>query len=359
MDHDDLPLPSRLLECVSMARTGVVIDRRYLDHDTGPSHPERPERISALLPLVKVVASEVTPVAARMASGDELALVHDGAYIEDVAATQHRPYFAFDADTPTSSQSYDTARLAAGGLLALLDAIMNGTVEDGFAFVRPPGHHAERQRAMGFCLFNNVAVGAAYLRQHHGLQRVLIMDWDVHHGNGTQHIFEHEPGVLYISTHQYPYYPGTGAVEEVGRGDGEGYVVNLPFPAGFGDAEYREAFARVIEPIACQYAPQFVLISAGFDAHVRDPLGGMQVTEAGFKAMARSLLAIARECSGGHCAAILEGGYDLTAIHNSAAEVLGELRDASGVELPSPTEASRAGPLLERITRVQQRYWRL
>jgi len=337
----------------------VVIDPRYLEHDTGPGHPERPERIAALLPLVRALAADITPVAARAASGDELALVHDAAYVEEVAATQRKAYFAFDADTPTSAQSYETARLAAGGFLALLDAIMSGTVEDGFAFVRPPGHHAERHRAMGFCLFNNVAVGAAYLRHRHGLQRVLIMDWDLHHGNGTQHLFEAQPGVLYISTHQYPYYPGTGAVEEVGYGDGEGYTVNLPFPAGFGDAEYGEAFTRIVEPIARQYAPQFVLISAGFDAHVRDPLGGMQVTESGFKAMTRSLLAVAGECADGRCAAILEGGYDLTAIRNSAGEVLQELRQASGAALTPPTAPSRGGPLLERIRKVQGRYWKL
>ena len=342
-----------------MAQTGVVIDRRYLEHDTGPGHPEGPERIATLLPLIQALVADITPVAARPASGEELALVHDGAYVEEVAATQHKPHFAFDADTPTSPQSYETARLAAGGFLALLDAVMSGTVDDGFAFVRPPGHHAERHRAMGFCLFNNVAVGAAYLRHRHGLQRVLIMDWDLHHGNGTQHLFESHPGVLYISTHQYPYYPGTGAVEEVGYGDGEGYTVNLPFPAGFGDAEYREAFTRIVEPIARQYAPQFVLISAGFDAHVRDPLGGMQVTESGFKAMARSLLAVARECANGRCAAILEGGYDLTAIRDSATAVLHELRQAGSAELPAPPEPSRAGPLLERIRKVQGRYWKL
>ena len=172
---------------------------------------------------------------------------------------------------------------------------------------------------MGFCLFNNVAVGAEYLRRRYGLERILVVDWDLHHGNGTQHMFEADPGVLYVSTHQYPYYPGTGALDEVGRGDGEGYTVNLPFPAGFGDAEYREAFTRIVEPIAQQYAPQFVLISAGFDAHARDPLGGMEVTEAGFAAMARSLLAVADAHAGGRCAAILEGGYDLTAIRELVA----------------------------------------
>ncbi len=342
-----------------MPGTGVVIDRRYLQHDTGPGHPERPERITALLPLVKAAVSQITPVAARVASGEELALVHDGAYVAEVEATQHQSRYAFDADTPTSPQSYETARLAAGGFLAVLDAIMDGTVADGFALVRPPGHHAERHRAMGFCLFNNVAVGAEYLRRRYGLRRVLIVDWDLHHGNGTQHIFEADPGVLYISTHQYPYYPGTGASEEVGYGAGEGYTVNLPFPAGFGDAEYEEAFTRIVEPIAYQYEPEFVLISAGFDAHRRDPLGGMQVSEAGFKAMTRMLVNVARAHANGRCAAILEGGYDLVAIHDSATQVLEELREAHSEPLPRAAAPSHAGPLIERIRKIQGRYWKV
>jgi len=340
-----------------MAGTGIVIDRRYLDHQTGAGHPERAERIAVLLPMIEA-ATDLVRVPPRPASGDELALVHDGAYVEEVADTEHKPWFAFDADTLTSPESYATARLAAGGFLALLDAIMSGAVRNGFAFVRPPGHHAERNRAMGFCLFNNVAVGAEYLRRRQGLRRILIVDWDVHHGNGTQHLFESDQGVLYVSTHQYPYYPGTGAIDEVGHNDGEGYTVNVAFPAGFGDAEYREAFQKIIEPIARQYDPQFVLISAGFDAHLRDPLGGMQVTESGFTAMAHALLDVARDHCDGRCAAILEGGYDLQAIHNSAQQVLDEFRTGAAPPPPAPA-TSRGSALIERIRRVQSRYWRL
>ena len=341
-----------------MADTGIVIDPRFLDHDTGAGHPERPDRIRVLLPVVQPPSPGLTAVAARPASGDELALVHDGAYVEEVAATRDQPWFAFDADTPTCPQSYDVARLATGGVLALLDAVMDGRVQNGFALVRPPGHHAERHRAMGFCLFNNVAVGAEYLRRRYGLRRILVVDWDLHHGNGTQHMFERDPGVLYVSTHQYPYYPGTGAIEEVGRGDGEGYTVNLAFPAGYGDAEYLDAFRRIVEPIAQQYAPDFVLISAGFDAHQRDPLGGMVVTEAGFQTMARTLLSVARAHAHGRCAAILEGGYDLQAIRNSSLQVLSEFTGAA-VAPPAPPEPSHAGGLIEHIKRVHGRYWKL
>ncbi|MFN8627764.1 MAG: histone deacetylase [Candidatus Binatia bacterium] len=342
----------------AMERTGIVIDPRYLDHDTGTEHPERPDRIAVLLPVVDALAETVTRIAARPATGDELALVHAPAYVEEVAATQHKPGFAFDPDTPTSPATYSTACLAAGGLLALLDAVMANTVDNGFAMVRPPGHHAERDQAMGFCFFNNAAVGAEYLRQRHGLERVLIVDWDLHHGNGTQHIFEDDPGVLYMSTHQYPYYPGTGAIEEVGHAAGEGFTVNLAFPAGFGDAEYGEAFHAVIAPIAHQYDPQFVLISAGFDAHLRDPLGGMAVTEAGFGAMARVLLDIARDHSHGRCVAVFEGGYDLLAIRNSARRVLTEFQ-GDHAPLPAASAPSRAGILIERIKNTQRRYWRL
>lgn len=350
-------LPAAVATTEAVSQTGVVIDPRYQEHDTGDGHPERPERIAVLLPTLRAAVARYPEIPPRAASPDEIGWVHDGAHIERVAATQRLQHFAFDADTPTSPRSYATACLAAGGVLALLDAIVAGQIENGFAFVRPPGHHAERDRAMGFCLFNNVAIAAEYLRHRHGMERILIMDWDLHHGNGTQHIFATDPGVLYVSTHQYPYYPGTGALTEVGRAAGEGFTVNLPFPAGYGDAEYGDAFTRIVEPIARQFAPEFVLISAGFDAHARDPLGGLQVTEPGFRAMARSLLGVARDCAGGRCAAVLEGGYDLAAIHDSSLMVLAEFAGDTAA-LPA-SRPSRAAALLERVKSVHSRYWRL
>jgi acetoin utilization deacetylase AcuC-like enzyme len=337
--------------------TAIVIDPRYTEHDTGPGHPERPARVATLLELTQHLGDDFQAVAPRPATGEELSLVHDPAYVEEVAKTRKRDRYAFDADTPTSPRSYETARLAAGGYLALIDAVMEQRERNGFAFVRPPGHHAERHRAMGFCLFNNVAVGAAYLRQRYGLDRMLVVDWDLHHGNGTQHMFERDPGVLYVSTHQYPFYPGTGAADEVGAGDGAGFTVNVPFPAGCGDAEYVDAFERLIVPIAQRYEPQFVLLSAGFDAHARDPLGAMQVTEAGFRALARMLLRVADESAQGRCAAILEGGYDLQAIRGSSAAVLDELR-GSHEPLP-PHEPSRMAPLVDHLIKLHRSYWRL
>ena len=340
---------------VSGAPSGVVLDARYMAHDTGPGHPERPERIAVLEKELPQWPGLVR-VAPRLATADEITLVHGEGHFEQVANTRLLPRFAFDSDTPVSQQSFDTARLAVGGVLALLDEVMAGRLHTGFAFVRPPGHHAERDRAMGFCLFNNVAIGAAYLRARHGLERVLIVDWDVHHGNGTQHLFGADPGVLYISTHRYPFYPGTGALDEIGRGDGAGFTVNVPFPGGVGDTEYLEAFRTVIVPIALQYAPQFVLISAGFDAHWRDPLGGMAVSEAGFAALARSLLDVAERTAHGRCVAVLEGGYDLTATRDSAAAVLAVLRGASAEH--ASLASSSARPILDAVRHAQAPFWK-
>ena len=340
-----------------MLRTGIVVDARYQDHYTGRNHPERPARIGTLLRLVEEYQRPgVKRLDPRPATPEEIALVHDPAHVGRVAATAEKNYFAFDADTPVSAQSYGTALLATGGLLTILEAIMTRDVDNGFALVRPPGHHAERNRAMGFCLFNSAAIGAQYLRERFALKRILVMDWDLHHGNGTQHSFYDDPGILYVSTHQYPYYPGTGAAEEAGQGQGEGYTVNLPIPAGWGDGEYQELFQGVVDPICRQFDPEFVLISAGFDAHTRDPLGGMEVTEAGFAAMARILLRIARDHAQGRCAAILEGGYDLDGLQKSVVQVLDEM---AGETLTNALPQIEPRGLLPRVRAVQRRHWEL
>jgi acetoin utilization deacetylase AcuC-like enzyme len=340
-----------------MLRTGIVVDARYQEHYTGRHHPERAARIGTLLSLAEEYQRPgLKRLDPRPATPEEVTLAHDPAHLGRVAATADKSYFAFDADTPVSAQSYATALLATGGLLNLLEAVMTRDVDNGFALVRPPGHHAERNRAMGFCLFNSAAVGAQYLREKFGLKRVLVMDWDVHHGNGTQHSFYDDPGVLYVSTHQYPYYPGTGAAEEAGQGQGEGYTVNLPIPAGWGDAEYQELFEGVIDPICRQFDPEFVLVSAGFDAHVHDPLGGMRVTEEGFGSMARVLLRIARDHAQGRCAAVLEGGYDLEGLRKSVSCVLDEM---GGEMLTAALPRLEPRGLLPRVREVQRRHWEL
>lgn len=340
-----------------MLRTGIIVDARYQDHDPGRHHPERPARIGTLLnSLESYQRAGLTRFDPRPATPQEIALIHDPAHIGRVAATAGQDSFAFDADTHVSAQSYDTACLATGGLLKILEAVMEREVDNGFALVRPPGHHAERNRAMGFCLFNSAAIGAQYLREKFGLKRVLVMDWDLHHGNGTQHSFYADPGVLYVSTHQYPYYPGTGAAEDVGQGSGAGYTVNLPIPAGWGDTEYQRLFQEIVEPICRQFEPEFVLISAGFDAHVRDPLGGLSITEEGFGALARTLLRVAHDHSQGRCAALLEGGYDLEGLEKSVLSVLNEM-DGEKIDTALPEVDSR--PLLPQVQAVQKNYWEL
>ena len=335
--------------------TGLVLDDRMLAHDPGAGHPERPDRLRVLHARWRD-ASGLTRIGARVATEDEIARVHDPRHVERVAATAGRPRVVFDADTAASARSYEAARLAAGGLVDLCEAVRAGEVRNGFAFVRPPGHHAEHARAMGFCFFNNVAIAAAALRAN-GVGRVCIVDWDLHHGNGTQHLFEDDPSILYVSTHQYPCYPGTGAAHEVGRGAGAGRTVNLPFPPGFGDAEFARAFDEIVLPIARQFAPDFVLVSAGFDCDGRDPLGGLEVSPAGIAMMARACRSLAEETAGGRLVAVLEGGYDLSAIDEGVATVLDVLQGGMARPPLVTGEANRADGVLARVRMAQSPYW--
>jgi acetoin utilization deacetylase AcuC-like enzyme len=339
-------------------KTALVLDRRYQEHDTGAGHPESPERIRVVLEaLASYARPGLVPLDPRPATAEEIALNHGAEHIARVAATAERSFFAFDADTPTSPRSFDTALLAAGGFLRLLDAVMAGEVDNGFALVRPPGHHAEPNVAMGFCLFNSVAIGARYLRRRHGVGRILVVDWDVHHGNGTQTSFYGDPDVLFVSTHQFPLYPGTGTADEVGTGAARGRTINVPLPPGCGDDEYVAAFETIVAPAAAQFRPELVLVSAGFDAHRRDPLAGMQVTEAGFAAMTRVVMRVAAAHAAGRVAAILEGGYDRLALGRSIKAVLDELGGAA-LEQPLARPRPREGVLAPAL-RAQRPYWDL
>lgn len=339
-------------------RTAVVIDPRYQAHDTGAGHPERPERIGAVLGLLESYRRPgLLRLEPRPATLDEVRANHVPAHVERVEATAERRWYAFDADTPTGPRSFETALLAAGGVLRGVDAVMAGEADNAFVLARPPGHHAEPDRAMGFCLFNNVAVAAHALRRRWGVGRVLIVDWDVHHGNGTQRSFWDDPAVLFVSTHQYPFYPGTGDVTEVGGGPGRGFTVNVPLSAGCGDPEYISIFRDLVDPICRQFAPEFVLISAGFDAHRRDPLAGMAMTEAGFAALARLVLCVAAATAGGRVVAALEGGYDLEGLTRSVAAVLDEME---GLKLGQPLPDARAEPpVLGRARDLLRDHWDL
>ncbi|MBX3370119.1 MAG: histone deacetylase [Nitrospira sp.] len=300
-----------------MGTTGLVYDPRYLAHDMGAGHPESPHRLRAIMQRLEEsgLAAQLTRIAPRKAEDEWVTLVHRPEYVTHLH--QEAPAsgrVSLDADTSMSPGSLTAAYLAAGGALAGVDAIMADQVQHVFCAVRPPGHHAEASRAMGFCLLNNVAIAARYAQKRYGLERVLIVDWDVHHGNGTQHSFEADPSVFFFSTHQYPHYPGTGRATESGNGAGEGFTINVPMEAGEGDDEYRAVFRKVLVPAAEAFKPELVIISAGFDAHRDDPLASMGLTEEGYADLTGIVADIARQHCRGRLLSSLEGGYNLTAL---------------------------------------------
>jgi acetoin utilization deacetylase AcuC-like enzyme len=322
----------------------IISSDRFTAHQTPPGHPEAPERAD----VMSVVAGEWRErggevVAPRAATHEQLARVHDEAYLRRMADTAGSAV-ALDPDTYTSPETYDVALLAAGAAVDAVERVMGGKHERALALVRPPGHHAERNRAMGFCLFNNVAVAAAHARAS-GAARVAIVDYDVHHGNGTQHTFEEDPSVLYVSTHQFPFYPGTGAVDEIGRGRGRGFTINVPLEVGAVNEDYRIVFDEVVLPVVRQVKPDLILVSAGFDAHERDPLAGMRLTTPAFAAMTMELRRVADECCGGRILAVTEGGYDLHALADSLRAVVGALAPerATPASWPAPSVASSRG----------------
>jgi acetoin utilization deacetylase AcuC-like enzyme len=301
-------------------------------------HPERPERLRAARAAALSRSVEWRRVDAREATLDELGRVHEGRYLEALEARRGGHGF-FDPDTYYAPGSVEAARRAAGGVVEMIDGLIDTEVRRGVALVRPPGHHARPGQAMGFCLLNSVAVAAAHARAR-GLSRVLVVDWDVHHGNGTQEMFYGRPDVLYMSTHQFPFYPGTGAADETGEGEGDGFTVNVPLTAGGDDGVYRSAFERILLPVAEAYAPELVLVSAGFDASLRDPLADMRVSADAFGWMARSLAAVAERTASGRIAMVLEGGYDLVALEQCLASAIDGLLGAGGGEVGDRQEAS-------------------
>ncbi|HVR17350.1 MAG TPA: histone deacetylase [Candidatus Limnocylindrales bacterium] len=341
-----------------MAKPLVVIDQGYLKHLPGESHPERPERIQALLNLAGALDKQMFELASpRAATRADVEYTHGADHVRLVESTSKHNRYALDGDTITCRDSFGVALLAVGGFLTLLDAIASKQSSNGFALVRPPGHHALRDHAMGFCLFNTMAIGAEYLKRVYGAKKILIMDWDVHHGNGTQAAFYDDPTVLFISTHQFPFYPGSGAVNETGVGAGDGFTLNIPLPAGCTDAEYLQVFQDIVVPAAEKFQPDWILVSAGFDPHRRDPLGGMNVTEEGFGAMARLLLALANRFADGRIAFLLEGGYDLAGLRDSVAAVLAAMQ--AQVPPPAghlPLAESRIEPVIRRILQVHEKY---
>jgi acetoin utilization deacetylase AcuC-like enzyme len=350
--------------CISMIRTGIVRDDRFNLHRMSEDHPEHPERLLVLYRMLDEpgMKDRFIPVPSRPASDDELLLVHSARYINRLKMTEGKRCTRMDRDTQTCATSHEAALLAAGGLCEAVRWVCEGRLDNAFAMVRPPGHHAEKSCAKGFCLYNNVAVAARYAQTYLNLKKILIVDWDLHHGNGTHHIFENDPTVLYFSVHQFPHFPGTGKLRHSGKGPGRGYSVNIPVPAGLGDGEYLMLLERLLKPVAAAFSPDLVLVSAGFDLHRQDPLGGMFVTAAGFAAMTRLVLEIADQCCSGRLVLSLEGGYDLQALRNSVKAVRCEmagLTQTDRQEMMMKADRQKIEGVIREAIRVHGRYWKV
>ena len=333
----------------------LVFSERFSGHATPAGHPERPARAAVMAGVARRWGDAGGALAAPAAAPDRALLrVHDQLHLDTIGGTAGRRV-RLDADTFAAADSEAIARLAAGAAIAAVDHALAGG--RGVAFVRPPGHHAERDRAMGFCLYNNVAVAAAHALSR-GLDRVAVVDYDVHHGNGTQWMFYDDPRILYLSLHQYPFYPGTGAAGDVGRGRGEGFTFNVPLAAGAGDADYALVFDAVVAPVLEAFAADLLLVSAGYDAHHRDPLGGMQVSTGGYARLDAALRDAAERYCGGRLAVVTEGGYDLEALEACLAGTLDVLAEPP-VQPPPARDGStrRAAAALEQVRRAQAPFW--
>jgi acetoin utilization deacetylase AcuC-like enzyme len=333
--------------------TAYTTDARFALHDDS-SHPEHAGRLEAISRTLTSsgLAERLLPVTPRPATQDELLAVHAPEHLARIEATRGRARGRLEIDTYVTGHSDEIARLAAGSVLALVDTVLGGEAANGLAAVRPPGHHATPTRAMGFCLLNNVAVAARYAQRQHGLGRVAIVDIDVHHGNGTQDIFYSDPSVLFISTHQSPLYPGTGALGETGAGAGQGTTINVPLPPGVGDKGYHAVMERVITPALRRFAPELLFVSVGFDAHWADPLAQMALSLRGYDALMRQLAALAGELCEGRIVVVLEGGYHLGALANGWANaVRALLGDADCADPLGPAGGGEPeiGGLIDRI----------
>jgi acetoin utilization deacetylase AcuC-like enzyme len=336
---------------------GYLADDRYLLHDPGLRHPESPQRLVAIQEALRNlgVFERWQAIQPRAATLDELELVHHPNHIRRIQHASHYAPASLDMDTSVSAESYKTALLAAGGVLECVDALCSGRLRRVFAFVRPPGHHADANNARGFCLFNNIALAAAYARTKCRIQRIAIADFDVHHGDGTQSCFYGESGVLYMSTHQFPFYPGTGDFDEVGNGEGRGYTLNFPLPESTGDSSFVPIYSRLVSAVLDQFKPQLILVSAGLDGYYRDPIGGLALTPAGYASAAASLiLAAERWCEGKVCF-VLEGGYSMQGLRDCVQAIMIEMEKDNPSEL-----AVREGAIFKEVSRKAAKFsrWR-
>jgi acetoin utilization deacetylase AcuC-like enzyme len=345
-----------------MTVTGVVWGPVYLEHVTDEGHPDHPRRLKPLYQSLQGASlnRRFTTIDPISATDEEILLVHSPAYLEQVKATARLESSSLSADTLTCGRSYQVASMAVGGTTEAVRRVVAGTLSHALVLCRPPGHHAERNRAMGYCIFNNVAVGSMVARTAMGLARVMVVDWDLHHGNGTQHMFERDPSVFFFSSHQYPHYPGTGHYTETGLGPGEGTTMNVPLSRGFGDGEFAALYQRILIPVARAFKPEMILVSVGFDIHAEDPLGGMKVTPSGFAGLTRLLLDIARENCAGRIVFCLEGGYNADALADSALAMVDELtgRTSTDVDaMAANADPGRLNPVVDRCVQTHLRFW--
>lgn len=338
---------------------GIVLDSIFTRHNTPAGHPERPQRIEAILQAVQgwTPSGQLVRVAPLPAQEEWILAVHTHRHWQSIQDTAGQAVSQLDPDTYTSPDSFETATLAAGSAVALTDELLQGKIDSGFALIRPPGHHAESNRVMGFCLFNNVAVAADWALRNSTMEKVAIVDFDVHHGNGTQEIFYARSDVLYLSAHQYPFYPGTGHFNQLGKGQGEGFTVNFPLRAGAGNPFYRDLFSDLVLPIVRQFDPQLILVSAGYDAHKNDPLAGMNLDVEGFGQLVTLLNALAQEVCEGRILFVLEGGYNLKALSEAVVCTMDTSMAPKTFQIGKKEHTEEYLSYREQARRVFSPYW--
>ncbi len=341
-----------------MRKVGLVIDELFVKHINSFDHPESPDRVYIINDMINEsgIINNLKILKPRDADKEDILRVHTEKHYERIKSTRGKEKTFLDQDTSTNPFSFDSAVRASGGVLQCIDEIIEKKIDTAFCIERPPGHHAEADRSMGFCLFNHIAVGTGYLRSK-GYDRILIIDWDVHHGNGTQHIFENSNQVLFFSTHQFPFYPGTGSLDEKGEDEGTGFTVNVPLDTGMGDSEYIKIFNEILVPITAQYKPQFILVSAGFDSYVHDPLGGMTVTEQGFANLTEIVINLSEQYCDGNLLLVLEGGYNLKGLAECTKRVFDRLINFNQGHIHNITDATKADNIIDIVKNNYMKYW--
>ena len=343
-------------------KTGIVKGDIFLKHLPGEGCPDTPQRLKSIYsmlndPDMQDIFVDVPP---QKAEQKDILLFHTHEYFQKIAETNGKTLIALTADTHACEDTFNAALYATGGLLNAISLVVKKKIDNAFALIRPPGHHAEKSRAMGYCLFNHVVLGALFAQKRLNLSRILIIDWDIHHGNGTQHAFEKDPTVLFFSVHQARLFPGTGSFTETGAGPGEGYTINLPIPKGYGDAEYTSIFQRLLAPVAEQFMPELILVSAGFDTHLQDPMGGMKMTAEGYAGMTASIKKIADTVCGGKVVYSLEGGYNCDALSGAVKAVLKEMAGITCCDvsaMAAKADKKKMAYVLRRCIDVHKHSW--